>query len=1273
MRRLTPSLRRGLLTGIAVVFLPFWPASGQTLPTGGAYVAGSGSIRTGGAAVTITQSSARGVINWQGFSVGTGGTVQVNNGAGATLNRVTGDSLSQISGQLAATGSVFLINPNGIVVGPGGKVVTGGSFVASTRDVANDQFMAGGTLNFAGTSSGGVSNAGSIVSQGGDVVLIGATAGNTGRIAAANGTAVLAAGNQVVLSAASGPAGVYVVPDATASGDVSNSGRIKAAGAELASAGGNVYALAGNRRGLVQATGAQTVNGQVWLTAPNGTVSVNGAVLAHNADGSGGTIVANGQNVTIRGTARLSASGTRGGTVLVGVSAPGGVNEAQRTTIASGARIEARGRRAGAGGSIETSGKTLALGAATVNAGAGGSWLLDPTDLTIDAAAASAIEGSLNAGTNVTELTTASGASGAGTPSAGEGDITVAAPMSWSSGATLTLTAYTGININAPITIAGAGGLMLATYSGAAQGDGQPEYIPLNFNGGNVSYTGSGGSLTINGSAYTLVSDMATLDADVNANPSGNYALGRSVNAGGTAYAHSPITTLTGTLEGLGNTIGNLMINSSDAYVGLIGSLGGTVRDIGLVGGSVTGAATSTAVGSLVGQGGNVNSFENFVLNSYATVAVSTGIYVGGLVGSSWGFVQNSHATGSVSNGVYVGGLAGQSFGVDGSYATGAVSGGSSFTGGLVGYTEAGITNSYATGSVSGANNVGGLAGAVDGEIQNSYATGSVSGTRWVGGLAGGSGSVSNSYATGTVSGGNSSIVGGLAGFVTGGSVINSYATGVVSAGTGSYAGGLVGEQTFQNDSASPQIINSYARGTVSGGSDSYVGGLIGYGVGGGVYGEPGCSYCGVVVNAFATGLVSAGDNSAVGGLIGNSANLTITNVYAIGMVKGGADSAVGGLVGNSASDTINNAYATGAISGIGGSVVGCLVGASGTAIGTGSTATVISNAYATGTVSGSNSVVGGLVGLNNGAISNAYWDTSTSGTSVGIGHGGSAGITGLSTQAWLTAGPIATGVFDTSNAWVAGFPYPVLRALPYVLITAAGTQTYGASNPNIGITSITDQNGNNVSGQVGTSGLTWLSAANATSNVGSYVLGGMGGTVGADTQLTYTGTLSVTPASLTVDLTGTVSKMFDGTTVATLGPGNYTLSGLVNGDTVSLNDPITGNYATAFPGRGIPVTVGGLALMGAAASNYTLVETMATADIGIILPPTPQQILTLLQQPGVATFTPAGQSLGIFVVGSGESLLARLEQLVVEKQGGHRIIINLPPTASAPPASGSL
>lgn len=133
-----------------------------TLPTDGAFVAGAGQITTHGASMTINQSSARGVIDWRGFSIGSGNSVQFNNGSGATMNRVTGGQMSQIDGHLGATGSVFLINPNGIVVGPGGQVVTNGSFVASTRDIDNAQFMRGGAMTASGHSAGAVVNKGTI-------------------------------------------------------------------------------------------------------------------------------------------------------------------------------------------------------------------------------------------------------------------------------------------------------------------------------------------------------------------------------------------------------------------------------------------------------------------------------------------------------------------------------------------------------------------------------------------------------------------------------------------------------------------------------------------------------------------------------------------------------------------------------------------------------------------------------------------------------------------------------------------------------------------------------------------------------------------------------------------------------------------------------------------------------------------------------------------------------------------------------------------------------
>jgi filamentous hemagglutinin family protein len=833
--------RKSVLRGVPALALlgaACAPAQAQTLPTGGAYVAGSGSIASSGAATTITQSSLRGIIDWHSFSIGAGNTVTFNNGTGATLNRVTGGSLSAIEGKLNATGSVYLINPNGVVIGPNGSVAAGGSFVASTRDISNSQFMAGGSLAFSGTSAGTVVNEGKIVSENGDVVLIGAAVTNSGSIRAANGTAALAAGSKVVLSAEDGPAGVYVVPDEGSKGDATNTGRIKAAAADLTSAGGNVYALAGNRTGLIQATGTKNIDGQVWLMAPNGTVSVDGTtVAAAKASGAGGTIVADGKDVGIGATAILSASATKGaqagGTVLVGVSAAGGKDEATSTAVASGARIAAKGKGGGTGGYVETSGKILSIGAATVDAGAGGTWLLDPENLTIDANAASTIAGTLNGGSTVIEETTASTASGAGTASSGQGDIVVAAPITWSGTGTLELAAYNDIDINAAITASGGGRLAL-DYGDYAETSAARSGTGVNYAGGSIQFaTQNQGALTVNGQAYTLAWDLGTLASDIASNASGHYALAKSINAGGT-YTASPVTTtLTGTFDGLGNTISGLTINDTtgSSYVGLFGQIGAgaTVKNIGLTNASITSSGNGSYVGTLAGL--SLGAISH--VYATGTVAGSSGSYTGGLVGvnHTTGTITDAYATDTVSDatGSAVGGLAGGNWSatITQSYATGDVTGGG-FAGGLVGGNSGTISNAYATGAVSSSSanaQVGGLVGNEVYIITDSYATGSVTGTgagAEVGGLAGyNTSTIKDAYATGTVSGtGLNAQVGGLVGNDIGGTYTDNYwntttnAAGTAGIGNASSSGvtGLTTQEWLTGGPTVSGSANSFAN-----------------------------------------------------------------------------------------------------------------------------------------------------------------------------------------------------------------------------------------------------------------------------------------------------------------------------------------------------------------------------------------------------------------------------------------------------------------------------
>jgi alpha-L-arabinofuranosidase len=95
----------------------------------------------------------------------------------------------------------------------------------------------------------------------------------------------------------------------------------------------------------------------------------------------------------------------------------------------------------------------------------------------------------------------------------------------------------------------------------------------------------------------------------------------------------------------------------------------------------------------------------------------------------------------------------------------------------------------------------------------------------------------------------------------------------------------------------------------------------------------------------------------------------------------------------------------------------------------------------------------------------------------------------------------------------------------------------------------------------------------------------------------------TINQVSLTAGLIGAVTKTYDGTTAATLAPINYTLSGVVSGDTVTLNNPASGSFDTRNVGSGKTVTVAGLAISGASVGNYALSSSSVSAAIGTIVP----------------------------------------------------------------------
>ncbi|MCB1204663.1 MAG: filamentous hemagglutinin N-terminal domain-containing protein, partial [Verrucomicrobiae bacterium] len=377
-------LKNRLQKGILSILLPAFAMTGgpvQANPRGGVVIHGAADIANLSASqLRIHQTTRNVVINWQDFSINQGELtrfVQPKNGT--ALNRVVSGNISEIHGQLKGNSNVYVINPNGIVIGANGVIDVGGNAVLSTLDIDDDDFLDGGTSRFYGNSTTGVTNFGTISSSGGDVVLMGGFVDNQGQIGALNGTVAIGSGGEILLQEGAGSKiTVRGSSDYTGTG-VNNSGTIRGASAEL-KAHGNVYALAINNSGAIRATGADRSNGRVRLTASgsssninlgsnsmivarsggdggsvevdagNGRVNLAGVVDAGGAENGGEVSVVGNEIVQAAGSAVVASGGTLGGKVKV---------DAADTMSLSGA-VRSEGTF-GAGGQVDLTARSILI------------------------------------------------------------------------------------------------------------------------------------------------------------------------------------------------------------------------------------------------------------------------------------------------------------------------------------------------------------------------------------------------------------------------------------------------------------------------------------------------------------------------------------------------------------------------------------------------------------------------------------------------------------------------------------------------------------------------------------------------------------------------------------------------------------------------------------------------------------------------------------------------------------------------------------------------
>jgi filamentous hemagglutinin family protein len=437
------------------------------------------------------------------------------------LGRVVGGNPSLINGLIQVTGgnsNLYLMNPAGIIFGSNASFNLPASFTATTANrlqIGSDWFNATEPNNYANlvgnpssfafttTQPGVIVNAGNLaVNPGESINLISGNTVNTGSLSAPGG--------QITVSAIPGKSLLRL----------NQPGNLLSLDIQPTALNDNFSALSlpelltGNQH-IRNATGLQTTNGQVVLPsgtvipAESGTTIISGNINVGNSNPgkTGGTVQVLGTKVGLVDAATINASGDAGGgTILVGGDYQGkgsvpnaeftfgsqnAVVQADALTTANGGKvifwadnttrfygnIFARGgSQSGDGGFVETSGKiNLDVNGSQINTlapnGQAGTWLLDPSDLTIQAAGLdSNIAGAPNFNTTLSpavlivntiltnlaagnvSITTSGGAGG-------NGDIFLNSSVSSATaGRTLTLTGrYISRSGGSTISLTGAG------------------------------------------------------------------------------------------------------------------------------------------------------------------------------------------------------------------------------------------------------------------------------------------------------------------------------------------------------------------------------------------------------------------------------------------------------------------------------------------------------------------------------------------------------------------------------------------------------------------------------------------------------------------------------------------------------------------------------------------------------------------------------------------------------------------------------------------------
>lgn len=189
-------------------------ASSAVAHTNPQVIAGQAIFNNLGSTTQIITSTDKTIINWDSFNIKADEIVDFvqRNSSSTVLNRVLGGEVSSILGRLQSNGSVFLINPNGIIFGKN-AVVDVQNLLASTLNISDADFLAD-KLDF--VASGKDATITSILNQGmltvgkdGQLMLLGGNVVNNGVLKAEQGSVYLLAGQSISISDLKNPSISY--------------------------------------------------------------------------------------------------------------------------------------------------------------------------------------------------------------------------------------------------------------------------------------------------------------------------------------------------------------------------------------------------------------------------------------------------------------------------------------------------------------------------------------------------------------------------------------------------------------------------------------------------------------------------------------------------------------------------------------------------------------------------------------------------------------------------------------------------------------------------------------------------------------------------------------------------------------------------------------------------------------------------------------------------------------------------------------------------------